>query len=235
MEQPTQVCQTNKHWPSGQDTDFPREGISFVTTDKSTAEAINVIRAWPGKDGEWKTPTRIAYADENERFGLRENAWGFQVEPNQTSCSWTKLLLNASTEDNRNRSGPNRNTGDTSMQRLPPGMDAKQVCEDFLRELYKHMMADISKRLPVGVLQATPMDCWLTVPAVWSDKAQNATQAAAKAAGFGSRAGDTISVISEPEAAAITVLKKYTQPDSINALRVKSRYRSPWNLLIHET
>ncbi|KAK5120261.1 hypothetical protein LTR85_006467 [Meristemomyces frigidus] len=64
------------------------------------------------------------------------------------------------------------------------------------------------------------MDCWLTVPAVWSDQARHATKAAAKAAGFGSRAGDTISVISEPEAAAITVLKKYAQVGSINALQI---------------
>lgn len=189
-----------------------------MTTDKAGIEDINVIRAWPGKDGEWKTPTRIAYATENREVGLLENAWGFQVEANMKSCSWTKLLLNASAA---HRPGGNNQGGvDNSMQRIPLDKSPQVVCEDFLRELYKHMMSCITKQLPSQILQSTPMDCWLTVPAVWSDQAQDATKAAARAAGFGSRAGDTISIITEPEAAAVTVLKKYAQPGSINALQV---------------
>ncbi|PPJ53004.1 hypothetical protein CBER1_11214 [Cercospora berteroae] len=60
------------------------------------------------------------------------------------------------------------------------------------------------------------MDCWLTVPAVWSDQAQNATKATAKEAGFGSRPGDSISLIPEPEAAAVAVLKNIVRPDALS-------------------
>jgi len=136
------------------------------------------------------------------------------------SCSWTKLLLNASAAETRRQAQHQGNLVDNSIQRIPPDKTPQQVCEDFLRELYKHMSACITKQLSSQILQSTPMDCWLTVPAVWSDQAQDATKAAAKAAGFGSRPGDTISVITEPEAAALTVLKKYAQPGSINALQV---------------
>ena len=137
-----------------------------------------------------------------------------------TSCSWTKLLLNALPAETRRPGIDQGSMVDDSVQRIPPDKNPEQVCEDFLRELYTHMSACISKQLSSQILQSTPMDCWLTVPAVRSDRAQNATKAAAKAAGFGSRPGDTISVISEPEAAALTVLKRYAQPGSINALMV---------------
>lgn len=50
------------------------------------------------------------------------------------------------------------------------------------------------------------MQFWITVPAMWSDAAKTATIEAAQAAGFGSRVMDTIHIITEPEAAALSVL-----------------------------
>ncbi|KAB8303126.1 hypothetical protein EYC80_004577 [Monilinia laxa] len=43
----------------------------------------------------------------------------------------------------------------------------------------------------------TPMECWVTLPAVWSEEAKFATLKAAKYAGFGKRAGDEIYTIAE--------------------------------------
>lgn len=57
----------------------------------------------------------------------------------------------------------------------------------------------------------TPLEFWFTVPAIWSDGGRNATLDAARRAGFAkdnSRPYDTINLILEPEAAAITALKK---------------------------
>ena len=43
-------------------------------------------------------------------------------------------------------------------------------------------------------------------PATWSDRAKNATQTAARNAGFASRTNDRMFLITEPEAAAIAAL-----------------------------
>jgi len=186
-----------------------------VTTDKASLEDIHVIRTWPGKDGEWKTPTRIAYASENASLKLKENLWGYQVEPNMVSYSWTKLLLD-STTTTTTFDDPNLLSAiDEGRLRLPTFRDAQGVAADFMTCLYRHMQTKLLKELGPSVLDATPMDCWLTVPAVWSDQAQNITKAAATQAGFGCRPGDTINVISEPEAAAISVLKNIMRSESL--------------------
>jgi hypothetical protein len=67
-------------------------GTSYVTTEKSDIDDINIISTCPGHPSTtWKTPTRLAYKRENLR--LHCNKWGFEVEPKLTSYSWTKLLL----------------------------------------------------------------------------------------------------------------------------------------------
>lgn len=195
-------------------------GVSYVTSDKTSIDDINVIRTWPGRDGEWKTPTRIAYAYENAKVKLTQDAWGYQVEPNMTSCSWTKLLLDHGAKVTKHDDPKLSKAVDEGMLRIPDSKTAQIVCEDFLREVYKHMVARLTRQLSAEVLESTPMDCWLTVPAVWSDQAQDATKKAAQAAGFGSRPSDSISVITEPEAAAIATLKKYLQPGAINPPQV---------------
>lgn len=63
-----------------------------------------------------------------------------------------------------------------------------------------------------AVFNSTPMDCWITLPAIWSDEAKELTLQAANNAGFGKRDGDELHTIAEPEAAAIAVLREYTSP-----------------------
>ena len=53
----------------------------------------------------------------------------------------------------------------------------------------------------------------LTVPAVWSDSAKNATLQAAERAGMGK--AKNLKLISEPEAAAVYTLKAI-QPNNLN-------------------
>jgi molecular chaperone DnaK (HSP70) len=108
---------------------------------------------------------------------------------------------------------------DDGRLRLPAHRTAQGVATDFMRALYKLLEHTLIKEFGPSVVDSTPIDCWVTVPAVWSDQAQNSTKLAALEAGFGSRAQDTISVITEPEAAAIAVLKNMTQPEALNKPR----------------
>lgn len=161
----------------------------------------------------WKVPSRIAYSDENS--GCSSNQFGYDVLPKMKSYSWTKLLLDESTSFSKyGRHDMARSEG-TGLMKLPPNKTATDVAGDYLREIYKWTKRYIEKRIGPEVTAVTPFEFWLTVPAIWTDKAKAATEEAARAAGFASREGDEIYIISEPEAAAVAVLKKLTQEDSI--------------------
>lgn len=137
-----------------------------------------------------------------------ENAWGYEVLPGMKSYSWTKLLLDKKAlRAEGDDPGLQKAIADGVM-RLPPGKRAEDVVADYLRGIYKMFMNVIVDRLGGSdLLDITPMEFWLTVPAIWTDEAKITTREAAKAAGFGSRPGDEINLIPEPEAAAHLALK----------------------------
>ncbi|KAK0335228.1 hypothetical protein LTR02_011802 [Friedmanniomyces endolithicus] len=185
--------------------------LSFVRCYRAHPEDVNVVRTWPGRDGEWKVPSRIAYPIENERANLRENAWGYLVEPNMISSSWTKLLMQYDTERKvRFREDPSDDP--TVDIHLPPALSAYDVATDLLRELYTWLTRTLIRHFSQEVLDHTPMDCWLTVPYAGSEQACSALRAAAHAAGFASRQGDTCTLISESAAGALTYLHESSKP-----------------------
>ncbi|MCJ1265191.1 hypothetical protein MMC22_005066 [Lobaria immixta] len=196
-------------------------GVSYVTSDKSGVEDINIISTWPGtgKDvpGTWKTPTRIAYRTENPE--LNGNKWGFEVGPKLRSYSWTKLLLDRHAETGDFDDPALKDLAGTGLMRLPDHRNAQGVCQDFLSEIYTYTVTLLKKQITPETFNVTPMECWITLPAIWSDQAKHATLSAAKAAGFGSRPMDVINTIAEPEAAAIATLKKYIGPKSLNSVK----------------
>jgi len=104
---------------------------------------------------------------------------------------------------------------------LPAGKTAVETTTDYLKLLYTHLMKTLRQRL-IRTLDNTPIQFVLTTPAIWSHEAQNATCQAAKDAGFTSRAGDTLTMVSEPEAAASYCLKEiyHERSDSDNPLQV---------------
>ena len=106
------------------------------------------------------------------------------------------------------------------MFQLPSFREAPGVCEDFLHEVYQFVSKVLRQQLSDSTFEKTPMECWITLPAIWSDEAKAATLTAARNAGFGSEAKDEIFTIAEPEAAAIATLKKYAEPDALNPIKV---------------
>jgi molecular chaperone DnaK (HSP70) len=114
--------------------------------------------------------------------------------------------------------------------RLPEGKSARAVVKDYLQELYQFLVQSIEKDIGREVLNTMPMECWITIPAIWSDRAQADTRAAALEAGFGSRKSDKVNVIPEPEAGALYALKPYLGERAVNPIKV-SNYRSPFDSL----
>ena len=195
-------------------------GISYVTTDKSDVEDIKIISIWPGElRGTWKTPTRIAYKRENRN--IQSNKWGFEVDPRLISYSWTKLLLDKNAIAGEYDDPSLSHLSGQGMMQLPNFRDAAGVCEDFLHEIYLYVSLKLRQQMSTATFDMTPMECWITLPAIWSEEAKDSTLKAARNAGFGNRPGDAIYTIAEPEAAAIAALKSYSGSNMLNHVKVR--------------
>ncbi len=200
------------------DNVYNSSGVSYVTTDKSDIDDIQIIMSWPGKHGMRKTPTRIAYARENPQ--IKRNKWGFEVSSKLISYSWTKLLLDKNAAAGEYDDPALSKMAGSGMLQLPAFRNAAGVCEDFLHEVYLHLSTKLRLQMTDLTFDNTAMECWITLPAIWSDEAKDATLTAARNAGFGSRPGDEVFTIAEPEAAAIATLKRFSNPDALNPIKV---------------
>ncbi|KAF2429183.1 actin-like ATPase domain-containing protein [Tothia fuscella] len=220
-------------------------GISWCDSRKATVKDVEVLKKWPGpskgrQTDVWKTPTTIAYKSENAQINASGNTkdrspkarkdsesdscfWGYQVKPAMKSYTWFKLRL----DDNAKLTtyddisvGEGSNSHGKGLLELPPGKSAEDICADFLKCIHDHFMAELECAYTAAMIKATPMEFWVTVPAIWSDQAKSATKSAAKRAGFCSRPGDEMFLISEPEAAAAAAISKMTGEGLNNGLRV---------------
>ncbi|KAK8161278.1 hsp70-like protein [Phyllosticta citrichinensis] len=190
-------------------------GVSYVTSNEHSFNKIEVISQWPGtSDMTSKVPSRIAYASENRNLGA--DTWGFAVTSSMESCSWTKLLLDRGTALTDFDDPALKKIMGSGMLRLPAGKLAKDVCQDYLTNLYHYTAETLSKKYSPEIYNITPVECWITVPAIWSDAAKDATRTAAITAGFGSRPLDSVNIITEPEAAALAALKPHLDLQSID-------------------
>ncbi|KAL4901109.1 hypothetical protein BDW74DRAFT_88294 [Aspergillus multicolor] len=191
-------------------------GASYVSSKATDISEIVVISNWPGPsrdvDAAFKTPSRIAYSAENPR--LSKNRWGYQVEPGLVSYSWTKLLLDKGTALTQYDDPALEDASRIGIMKLPEKKTEVDVVSDYFTEIFEHILKTIGKNITEAALAITPLEFWFTVPAIWSDRAQSATRNAARRAGFAGslfRPLDKVFLITEPEAAAIAVLKKYSK------------------------
>jgi molecular chaperone DnaK (HSP70) len=201
------------------------KGLAYVTSDQESIESINVVREW-GSNAfpvASKVPSVIAYETENTDEGLSGDQWGFQCEALK-SYYWTKLLLGRDSRA-QEASGNLKDIYGDGFCALPVGKSAKQVVTDYLRQLYKFLVERLQRHDEV-LYQITPLEVWITVPAMWTDAAKNATIEAAQAAGFGSRIMDSIHMITEPEAAALSVLSPRVGMGAVTGLEVRESISS---------
>ncbi|KAK6532387.1 hypothetical protein TWF281_006576 [Arthrobotrys megalospora] len=186
-------------------------GIAFCHSNRKELKDIEVITSWSSNGVAPKVPTEIRYVDG------RDPQWGAEAslacERRQAANSAViynrfKLLL-----DVRGGTGLYRDPGGSKNMsvddeiKLPRGKSAINVSSDYLRLLYKELMEKILRRRLPETLDVTPIHFIFTVPAIWGHQAQQATKLAAEFAGFRSRPTDTMSLVSEPEAASLFVLK----------------------------
>jgi hypothetical protein len=172
--------------------------------------------SWPGGNGitSDKVPTEIGYvsapanANGNGSGASSPGSetprqivkWGFQFKPDEQRLRCIKLFLD------RNQKLPHFVSPlETAAQLRQYGKTVMDAVSDYLTEIYKHTMENLTRRYGDAFMAKTKVEFVLTVPAVWSDSAKNATLQAAERAGMGNR--HNLKLISEPEAAAVYTLK----------------------------
>ncbi|KAK0100291.1 hypothetical protein ONS96_007572 [Cadophora gregata f. sp. sojae] len=180
-------------------------GIDFGTTcssigyvHSSEPEGSKTVKRWPdsAQTTEW-VPTTIKYHDDDPT----SYRWGYQIEDEEERHEWFKLGLNSDVPlSGLALSYPNR----TALPAVT-GAEAARLTTDYLRGLKKHVDQYISEKLGEVFLRNKKPQYIITVPAVWSDKAQAGTRQCAQDAGMGHK--NNIQIITEPEAAGIYALK----------------------------
>ncbi|KAJ9641155.1 hypothetical protein H2204_002833 [Knufia peltigerae] len=190
-------------------------GIAWCSTRKTWNDIV-VINHWNGGpcDNTEKVPTRIAYSSEND---FHEDKWGYAPKAGSKICQWFKLLLDAKFKRTDFDDARLSMALGSRIMRLPENKSAQRVSSDFLRYLYRHLLQAIELELGPTLVEQTIFRFVITHPATWSNAARQATRQAAEGAGFGSRMGDDIVMIAEPEAAAICAItetnsKFHTEP-----------------------
>ncbi|KAH6842399.1 hypothetical protein B0I37DRAFT_399101 [Chaetomium sp. MPI-CAGE-AT-0009] len=165
-------------------------GIAYCFANQRDPK-VAAILDWPGAEGESapKIPTLINYT--NAKGG--KFAWGASVNRMQGNVVGVKLLLDPSQE--RPFYLPTSNIKRTikNLPKVPV-----EIAADFIGAVYRHAQSEIAKVVPKDYLKICQKHFVLSVPAVWSDAAKNATLQASRIAGI-----FPVTLIKEPEAAAL--------------------------------
>ncbi|KAG9559831.1 actin-like ATPase domain-containing protein, partial [Aureobasidium melanogenum] len=186
-------------------------------------EKLEPITGWAGGDNCEKVPSLLRYdesagntlrptdsrkrragSDQSTLFVSQETndvaEWGFEVDQNKEFIQFVKLLL-----DPRQQLPEYVSRRDLEARLRSAGKTAVQAAADYLFNLKQHVLIQIEQRFGEEMYAATKIEFVLTVPAVWSDAAKDATMKAAEMAGLNDE--NNLSMITEPEAAALCALK----------------------------
>ncbi|KAI1660440.1 hypothetical protein F4813DRAFT_400656 [Daldinia decipiens] len=188
-------------------------GIDFGTTHSGVCWAINegqkkirLITDWTNPQAvnanAEKVPSVISY-----RNGQVSN-WGYEVTMREDSFRWMKILLEP--EHKYAKTIEDVKKSNALLTKL--NKTADEVVSDYLRALWAYTKEDIRKRIDDENWETTfRLRVVLTVPAMWSHQAKDRTVKAARAAGLPVH----ISMVTEPEAAALATLRGKAEEDTL--------------------
>ncbi|KAL8682228.1 MAG: hypothetical protein Q9224_001022 [Gallowayella concinna] len=185
-------------------------GIDFGTTHSGASWAVNggtkhvrLINDWPNPNSSVanaeKVPTIISYQNE------RPHNWGYNVELTEQSFKWFKILLDPTHTINKNVEPV------VTSSKLLGALHktAEEIAADYFRLLWQYIKDDIQRVKGDNWKSIYTLKVVLTVPAIWSATAKERTLNAAHAAGL----PETLTLVTEPEAAALAVLKDRNEED----------------------
>ncbi|KAG5935632.1 hypothetical protein E4U59_005509 [Claviceps monticola] len=141
-------------------------GVAYCFANQTDA-VPKAILDWPDQGlSAPKIPTIIEYTEKDSR-GFR---WGASVDRLNGGIVGIKLLLDPTQE--RPLYLPTKNI-DQEVKSLPK--KPFEVAADFIQAIYEHALQDIAKTIPKAYMDMCDKEFVLSVPAVWSDAAKNAT------------------------------------------------------------
>ncbi|KAL7795830.1 hypothetical protein V8C37DRAFT_373579 [Trichoderma ceciliae] len=167
-------------------------GVAWAETTQPDVQ--HVLSDWPSlglSQNSPKVPTELRKIASGWQ-------WGFQIPKSAKRSRCFKLRL------------------DEPSDTKTDGESAQELTRIYLSCLYAHFISVLEGQLSPSVVQSTPMDVVVTVPAIWSNSAKQETEKAASLAGFGGE--KKIKLISEPEAAALYTVK-YLSPSVLQTGR----------------
>ncbi|QPG97248.1 hypothetical protein C2857_006028 [Epichloe festucae Fl1] len=173
-------------------------GIAYCFTHKEAQQATAILN-WPDNRGVTapKIPTLVSYSKDN----LEDWKWGASAEKDLEVIVGIKLLLDPSQQRPAYLPSGNMNLDVATLPKSPT-----EIASDFMKGIYKHALAEISKTTPKAYVDICTKKFVVTVPAVWSDAAKHATLSAAEDAGI-----HPVIMIKEPEAAALYAAKSFIE------------------------
>ncbi|KAF8440747.1 hypothetical protein BGX38DRAFT_1096977 [Terfezia claveryi] len=190
-------------------------GIDFGTTFSAASWAttagrrdVYIVDDWPNPHGkilnDHQVPSAIAY----DRDGV-VTKWGYHVRDQDNDAfqfRWMKILLDPSHK--YYKEAPRMKEMVAALARLRKS--AEDVVADFLKCFWDHTVNTL-RRKHEELTQYT-WQVVLTVPAVWSPSARDKTLKAAIKAGM----PEDLQLVTEPETAALAVLKDKSEEDTID-------------------
>jgi molecular chaperone DnaK (HSP70) len=183
-------------------------GASFALLhprDDPSEVKISPVRNWkgdlPGNTTSNKVPTVIAYDAVGKVY------WGFDAldELREETYRWLKLLLEPEVSGKRNLSDAVDQKA-TKVLLSSQSKTAIDVAADYVRLLWEHVKDQIINEHSKATYDFAEKSIVFTVPAVWSEMAKHNTYLVAVGAGLALE-NLRLQTISEPEAAAIAVLR----------------------------
>lgn len=169
---------------------------------------VFVNKSWPNCAGhQEKVPSIISYNMKNPSQP-KVTAWGYGAKSSEHTYTWFKLRLgNNQIKEQFDDELLYEGLGSI---KCPDNMTYYTLTTDYLRVFYEHMMAKIIMQVGKPTFELLTFHFVLAVPAGWLDeKGGRAIKSCAEEAGFTQREGDKISLIAEPEAAALSTFHSY--------------------------
>ncbi|KAL4890452.1 hypothetical protein BDV59DRAFT_204409 [Aspergillus ambiguus] len=175
-------------------------GVAFLDLSEPRPK-VKVLGRWDllQRLGVIFVPSRIGYNN-----GL-PTCHEYVVYPEAELSSWTKLLLDGRVDDLEFAPKSMRESLGSGILHIPASLSPFLVVSDFLRYVCYHIGDQIPKVYPEDMR----VFYIITVPAARSQATRDAMERAARGAGFGSAKGrEHIIILSEPEAATLTMLSQ---------------------------
>jgi hypothetical protein len=170
-------------------------------------KTIRIVNDWPNPistvANSDKVPSKISYQNGSPRN------WGYTVGLQEQSLHWFKLLLDSQNEIGKGSD----NVSGTIKQLEALGKSPEDATVDFLRLIWQYTKEDIKKIRGDDWADMYTLRAVFTVPAIWSPHAQDKILKIAKRAGL----PDNVSLVSEPEAAALAVLREKKEEGELQA------------------